>query len=105
MSSSWWDVPAVEEFRVPATALIQLMDARGEYSAPMLLHAVHLQLPRLYLAGLLLPVKPETAFEDGPDEPVESPVASTRLEVHQSRWRPLFAAVRLQTPYNDFATH
>jgi hypothetical protein len=90
MSSPWWDVPAVDGFRVVAAEFIRLMETHEKYAMPALVHATHSLLARLYLAGLLLPVKPESAFDEDPDEPTTARHSSNRPGPHQSRWRPLF---------------
>jgi hypothetical protein len=104
MPSFWWDVAAVNKFRTVAASFVHLMEQHAQYSALDLLHAAHSQLPRLYLAALLLPVKPEAAFEEEPDETPESEVARKRLDVHQARWRPLFRELgaQLGTTWNSY---
>lgn len=103
MTSSWWQVGAVAEFRTAAAAFVQLIDGRAEHLPAALLHTVHSQLPRLYLAGLALPAKPEAAFDDAPAVN-PSRVNTTRLEVHQARWRPLFRELgtQLGTRWNSY---
>lgn len=78
--------------------MIVLLDARDRHSAASLLHQVHVLLPALYSAGLALPVQPEDAFEDDPEEPADERASDTATTTYLARWRPLFNTLSKQIP-------
>ena len=98
-TTPWWDTPAVASFRIVASRFISVIRDHDSYSAPELLHLVHPLLAELYASGFVLPVKPESAYDEDEDYeddyvvPAADPVA---LEQHHARWRAVFFALKTQ---------
>lgn len=98
MTAPWWDSASVGPFREVALRFTGLIDAHASRSTAELLHAAHTLLPQLYGAALALPVKPEEAFEDIPDDAVYTVPEPDRaaLDRHHARWRALVDGIAAQ---------
>jgi hypothetical protein len=98
VTAPWWDSASVGPFREVALRFTGLIDAHASRSATELLHAAHALLPQLYGAALVLPVKPEEAFEDITDDAaytVPEPDHAA-LDRHHARWRALVDGIATQ---------
>lgn len=90
MPLGWWNSESVRRFRELAHQFTKLIESHNTQSPTEFLQRMHGLLPLIYAAGLQLPVKPEEAFEDLPDD-YELPERNAQgAEQRLERWRTLY---------------